>query len=90
MRFFLVHELSCSNGAGRLRARACRPMTQAQAEILADTLDAIDLSSVQAPEHYQKELKRLQKEIYQLSYPACAGPAGRAPLPGRPGRGRPQ
>ena len=42
MRFFLVHELSCSNGAGRLRARACRPMTQAQAEILADTLDAID------------------------------------------------
>ena len=42
MRFFLVHELSCSNGAGRLRARACRPMTQVQAEILADTLDAID------------------------------------------------
>lgn len=42
MRFFLVHELSCPNGAGRLRARACRPMTQAQAEILADTLDAID------------------------------------------------
>ena len=31
-------------------------------ESLVSTLDAIDLSSVQAPEHYQKELKRLQKE----------------------------
>ena len=39
-------------------------------ESLVSTLDAIDLSSVQAPEHYQKELKRLQKEIYQLSFQA--------------------
>ena len=39
-------------------------------ESLVSTLDAIDLSSVQAPEHYQKELKRLQKEIYQLSFRA--------------------
>lgn len=82
MRFFLVHELSCSNGAGRLRARACRPMTQVQAEILADTLDAIDgVEGVRVNPRVPSVL---------VLYRACAGPAGRAPLPGCPGRRCPQ
>ena len=57
--------------AARLKVLESVPEVEEDArESLVSTLDAIDLSSVQAPEHYQKELKRLQKEIYQLSFRA--------------------
>ena len=40
----------------------------AEKETLISTLDAIDLSVSQQPEHYKKELKNLQESIRTLSY----------------------